>query len=145
MISDDIKLEHSVLYGQDQILTTRGLAASGLLFVISYIFWRLPGISESAYEFLPVDVIGGGFAALLVIAAIQAFYNKGIIVSWSLVLLPTFGASVNFVGVGLQSGDPLLKIGLILGLPMTIALILGSTGFLVGRGIDYIVSSAGDS
>ena len=101
MISDDIKLEHSVLYGQDQTLTTRGLAASGLLFVISYIFWRLPGISESTYEFLPVDVIGGGFAALLVIAAIQAFYNKGIIVSWSLVLLPTFEASVNFVGVGL--------------------------------------------
>ena len=143
MVTNPTKLRRSTLYGRDKSITAWSLAISGLLFVISYLFWRLPGISDSAYDFLPVDVIGGGFAALLIIATLQAYFNEGLPISWLLVFLPAFGATVNFVGVGLQSGDPLTEIGLIIGLPVVIALVLGTAGFFVGRSTRFIISSAG--
>lgn len=132
-----------MLYGRDKTITSRSLAISGLLFIISFLFWRIPGISDRAYDLLPVDVIGGGFAALLIIAMIQAHLNEGLLISWLLVFLPALGATLNFVGVGLTSGEPLFKIGVIIGLPVGIALIVGTTGFLVGRGLHHIVTSTG--
>lgn len=143
MVTNAPTFRRATLYGQDKTLTVRSLAISGLLFVISYLFWRIPGISDSAYDLLPVDVIGGGFAALLIIATLQAYLNEGLLISWLLVLLPALGATINFVGVGLTSGDPLIKIGAIIGLPVVIALIVGTAGFFVGRVVHYIVSSAG--
>jgi hypothetical protein len=132
----------SLLYGRTRSNTARGIILAGVLFTVSFLFWRLPDVSNSAYDILPVDVIGGGFVALLLIATVQAYYNEGLLVSWLLVTLPAFGATINHVGVGLTSPDPLTTVGLVVGIPVVIGFVVGTSGFLVGRSVRCVILSA---
>lgn len=100
-------------------------------------------MSEAAYDPFPVDVIGGGFVLLGLVAAVYALQNQGLFISWLLVFLPVFGATLSFVGVGLQSPAPGEQIVLILTIPLVSALLLGTGGYLLGRGIQHILQSAG--
>lgn len=132
-----------LLYGRDRVATKGGLVLAGLLFVVSYLFWRLPDVSEAAYDLLPVDVIGGGIVLLVLVVAAHASLNDGLIVSWLLVFFPLLGATLNLVGVGLTSSDPLAVVALSVGIPLGGAFIIGTGGHLVGAGLRYIVTAAG--
>jgi|GEM_PF-2643580 len=132
-----------LVYGREERKTKIGLVVGAVLFIGSYLFWRLPGVSDTAYDVLPVDVIGGGFALLLLVAAVHAASNRGLLVSWLLVFLPVFGASLNFVGVGLQSPTLGEQVALIVAIPLAAALLLGTAGYLLGRGVEHILRSAG--
>lgn len=120
-----------------------GLVLGVVLFVVSYLFWRLPGVSDAAYDVLPVDVIGGGLALVFLVSAAHAAQNQGLLVSWLLVFLPVLGATMNFVGVGLQSPNPGEQIAFILAIPLATALLLGTAGYLIGRGVAHVLRSAG--
>lgn len=132
-----------LVYGRDERKTKIGLVVGAVLFIGSYLLWRLPGVSETAYDVLPVDVIGGGFALVLLVAAVHAASNRGLLVSWLLVFLPVFGASLNFVGVGLQSPALGERVALIVAIPLAAALLLGTAGYLLGRGADHVLQSSG--
>jgi len=136
-------ISRQTLYGRDRTATATGLLLAGVLFVAFYLFWRLPGVSAAAYDLLPVDVIGGGIAGLLTVAALQAHYNDGIVVIWVLVFLPVLGATMNFVGVGLQSPTLWERLALIVAIPAVAALLIGTGGYLLGSGSRYVVRSAG--
>lgn len=142
-MSLSVTVSRQLVSGRDQRSTKIGLAVGVVLFVGSYLFWRLPGVSEAAYDVLPVDVIGGGFALLFLVAAVHAAYNRGLLVSWLLVFLPVFGASLSFVGVGLQSPALGEQVALIVAIPLAAALLLGTAGYLLGRGVEHILRSAG--
>ena len=131
-----------LLYGRNGAATKGGLVLAGLLFVLSYLFWRLPGVSEAAYDLLPVDVIGGGIVVLLLLAAAHAYLNDGLIVSWLLVFGSLLGATLNRVGVGLTSSDPLAVLALSAGLPLGGAVIIGTSGHLVGVGLRMLIRAA---
>lgn len=120
-----------------------GLVLGVVLFIVTYLFWRLPGVSDTAYDVLPVDVIGGGFALVFLVAAVHAARNRGLLISWLLVFLPVLGATMNFVGVGLQSPTPGEQITFIVAIPLAAALVLGTAGYLLGRGVAHILESAG--
>lgn len=136
-------VSRQLVYGRDQQKTKRGLILGAVLFVGSYLFWRLPGLSDTAYDVVPVDVIGGGFALVFVVAAVHAAQNRGLLISWLLVFLPVFGATLSFVGVGLQSPTPGEQIALIVAIPLAAALLVGTAGYLLGRGVAHILRSAG--
>lgn len=141
----NITVPRQFVYGRDERATRLGLVLGVVLFVVSYLFWRLPGVSDTAYDVLPVDVIGGGFALVFGIAAVHAARNRGLLVSWLLVFLPVLGATMNFVGVGLQSPTPGEQIMFIVAIPLAAALLLGTAGYLVGRGVAHILRSAGET
>lgn len=132
-----------LVYGRDRRKTELGLVFAGVLFLASYLFWRLPGVSEAAYDLLVVDVVVGGFALLVLVAAVHAYGNRGLLVSWLLVFLPVLGASLNFVGVGLQTPATAETVALALAIPAASALLLGTGGYLLGRGIRRVARSAG--
>lgn len=134
---------HRLWYGRRTRDTNAGLLVAGALFVVFYLFWRLPGVSETAYDVLPVDVIGGGIALLLLVAAVQAARNQGLLVSWLLVYLPFLGATLNLVGVGFQSPSAVETVGLVVAIPLAGTLIVGTAGYLLGRGTDRVLRSAG--
>lgn len=136
-------VSRQLVFGRDQRSTKIGLTIGAVLFVGSYLFWRLLGVAEAAYDVLPVDVIGGGFALLLLIAAVHAAYNQGLLISWLLVFLPVFRASLSFVGVGLQSPALGEQVALIVAIPLGAALLLGTAGYLLGRGVENILRSTG--
>lgn len=143
-VPQNTTVPRQLVYGRDEHATRRGLVLGVVLFVLSYLFWRLPGVSDTAYDVLPVDVIGGGFALVVLVAAVHAARNRGLLVSWLLVFLPVLGATMNFVGVGLQSPTPGEQIMFIVAIPLAAALLLGTAGYLVGRGVAHVLQSAGE-
>lgn len=131
------------VFGRDERKTKLGLVLGAVLFLGSYLFWRLPGVSEAAYDVLSVDVIGGGFALVFLVAAVHAAQNRGLLICWLLVFLPVFGATLSFVGVGLQTPTLGERAVLIVAIPLAAALLLGTAGYLVGRGVEHILRLAG--
>jgi hypothetical protein len=136
-------ISNRILYGRDRGKTRLGLLLGGLLFLSSYLFWGFPGVSEAAYDLFPIDVIGGGLALLVLVAGGYASQNDGVLISWLLVFLPVLGATLHFAGVGLQTPDSGEQIAFILAIPLVSALLLGTGGYLLGRGIYRLRRSAG--
>jgi hypothetical protein len=81
---------------------------------------------------------------LVGIAAIQAYYNDGLLVSWVVVFAPL--ASVGFlsIGTGLAGGSMLSVVGIV-GYSVIIgtvgALVLGTGGFLLGASGRRVVAT----
>ncbi len=109
------------------------------LFVLSYVLWRFPRLSEAAYD-LGVDVIVGGFVLAFASAALYAYANEGIVGCWLLVSLPVLGATLNRVGVGLTSATPLELYGLAVAIAVLAGVALGTAGFLFGTGLRRLVA-----
>lgn len=128
----DFDPQRGLVYGREKTRTAWGVTIAGGLFILSYFFWGLPGVSATAYDVLPVDVIGAGLALLVLVTAWQAYWNHGLIVNWLLVFFPVLGATLNFVGVGLQSPTGWERLGLTVAIPVLAALLLGTIGYLLG-------------
>lgn len=133
-------LSRAVLYGRKQPYTTWAVTIAGGFFVLSYFFWAIPGVSATASELLPVDVIGTSLTLLVLLTGVHAYWNRGLVINWLLVFFPVLGATLNFVGVGLQTPG-IERLGLTLALPVLTALLLGTTGYLLGRRLHHIFGS----
>lgn len=81
--------------------------------------------------------------ALIGAAAIQAYYNDGLVISWLIVFVPIAVFGLGIVGIGL-AGEGLDRIAGIIGYPVLIgivgALVLGTGGFVLGAGLRRVVS-----
>lgn len=141
-----------ILVGRDKARTVRSLEFAVGLFLVSVIFF-FAMIQLSLNTIVFNSAIGPlfdflwweGFLFLIMIPAlIQAYYNKGFLVSWVLVFAPVAGAVVNHAGIGILGAPPgllesiklAIVVGVIVSLPAAIV------SFLLGITLRYVVVQA---
>lgn len=85
----------------------------------------------------PIDPAPAFIFALVVSAAVQAYHNDGLLVSWLLVFAPVAVVGLGVFGIGL-AGEDVANIAGAIGYPVILgavaALVLGTGGFVVGAG-----------
>lgn len=134
----EISIQDRYLYGDDLTVSRRWVGASAILFIVSYVFWWVPGLSELGYNLLPIDVIGGGIGLIFLLALYQAYSNDGLFLCWLLIFAPVLGATLNHVGVGLTSMSPLIAYSLSVVISLLTAVGLGTVAFGIAQLILYL-------
>jgi hypothetical protein len=122
--------------GRNRGLSRRvAIGAVGAFVALGAVWFILAAFQFTLPDLGPVDPLRDGTILLVGIAAIQAYYNDGLLVSWVVVFAPL--ASVGFlsIGTGLAGGSMLSVVGIV-GYSVIIgtvgALVLGTGGFLLG-------------
>lgn len=128
----------SVLSGQDIETSRRVLIGSSVLFAILGCSWLIQAILAVDFTLLGSPYLfGAGLVTLVVLAAGNAYWNEGLLISWLLVFLPICSLSFYGIGVALRTGTWSTAVGGILfGLLVGVigALTIGSVGHLIGIG-----------
>ncbi|MFB6143274.1 MAG: ArsR/SmtB family transcription factor [Halorientalis sp.] len=134
----------ALLGGRDRSLSRRAgrLGAGG--FVVAAVGWfavaatgtRVPGLG-------PVDPALALGLVLVVAAAVQAYYNDGLLVSWFVVFGPVAGFALGLFASGFLAGGAGVLVGAV-GYAVVVgtvaALVFGTGGFLVGAGCRRLVA-----
>lgn len=133
-------VESPLLGGRSRDRSRRGaLVAAGAFVVIAPLWFAVTSFN------VDVGISGVGLfgpapalAVLLVgAAAVQAYYNDGLLVSWLVVFAPIAGFGVGLLGAGLAAGGLEIVAGAIgysVILGAGAALVFGTSGFLIGAG-----------
>lgn len=143
-----------VLVGQVPARTVGWWALAGGLFVLaSVLFYTtdpllpLPIVGVSLIAlFIPVGALAADLATGVVavlawmgLAAWPAYRREGLLVSWGLLFAPGFGAMLIHYAVGDRSGGgPWFDAVVALLYASSIALLLGTGGYLLGSGLRWI-------
>jgi DNA-binding transcriptional ArsR family regulator len=122
--------------GRNRGLSRRvAIGAVGAFVALGAVWFILAAFQFTLPDLGPVDPLRDGTILLVGIAAIQAYYNDGLLVSWVVVFAPL--ASVGFLSIGTAlAGGSMLSVVGIVGYSVIIgtvgALVLGTGGFLLG-------------
>lgn len=124
------------------------LVASGLIYA-TYPIFLLPVEGVTLFElFFPTGVLAAStlLGAIVVLgwmglAMWPAYRNAGLLVSWGLLFGPMFGASLtDFVLDGISGSGPFVDATFAFLAALIFALILGTGGFVLGRGLRRLIS-----
>ena len=130
-----------LLVGDDPARTKRwGAVAAGLFVLVLAIF--VSGAYRPVYDLLPGRVVVYGAASVLVLlAAVQYYRNRGLLVSLLLCVAPVTALFLLIIGEG-QTGEPTLVDTVVLGVGWGhfFGLPLGALGALLGYGFGTIAS-----
>lgn len=124
----------SALFGRRDDLFRVALTLTGILFLAAAVgATRLEGVYDVERVSRPL-VWQSGALGLILLTAINAYVNEGVVVCWLLAFGPILGAALALGGFVFAAGES----GLIPALSAsvvgagTVAILLGSLGFLIG-------------
>ena len=129
---------NSLVTGHDHTTTRYFLTATLGLSLVGGTFWFLrPVLGLESAQIGPVNVGLHGLAVVTLLAAVHAYLNGGLVVTWSIVGLPIMSFSAYGLGLILASGNyesagavlAMAILGGFLG-----ALVLGTAAFIIGAG-----------
>ena len=123
----------SLLVGRDEQWTKRCAIAAVALFFASLGYFAL--VKEWGYPAFHLALgVEGYVVPLVVLVAVQANSNDGLVLSWALAFAAVSGAILNYMGIGLTGAPPelpeLLGFAIVGGLIG--AVVLGTLGFVIG-------------
>lgn len=128
----------SLLVGKSRKMMVRFLllTAGVVLMILGLVIARdYLGVTLTA--FVPQGISIYLIPAVFVLAAIYAYYNDGVVISWVIIFTPLFFAFVNYIGSGIAIGNNPTQIEWILSSAsggLLYAIILGTFAFILGAG-----------
>lgn len=148
-----------VLVGQIPEQSTRwGILAGGLFVLASVVFYstypslQLPIVGVDLIALvIPIDAIAADYATGLAVvlawiglAAWPAYQRNGLLVSWALLFGPIFGALfTRYVVFDPSGGGRLFDFVAAVLVALSIVLLLGTGGYLLGSGLRWVVDQHG--
>lgn len=130
----------SLLVGRDEQWTKRWAIAAVALFFASLGYFAL--VKELGYPAFHLALgVEGYVVPLVMLIAVQANSNDGLVLSWALAFAAISGAILNYMGIGLTSAPPELPelLGLAVAGGLIGAAVLGTLGFAIGATTRRIV------
>lgn len=139
------RIKHSpLLGGRNQALSRRVTLGALLVSAVLAFPWLVITSTGYVTPFLsPTDIVPVFTIALVGAAAIQAYYNDGLLVSWLVVFGPVAVFAIGIFGIGPIESE-LEQIAGTIGYPVIVgtigAVVLGTLGFVLGAGVRRVHS-----